>query len=408
MPSTFTWIDHAERDRERMMAVIDLFAEQDTRDELGIGGVRDSLAEQLFPGVSVVQTRARYLLFVPWMYRELERCGVSANDAERRGRRAETALIDALASAPENAGTIGIQARDTLRRLPSNVYWQALGRYGIRVFPSRQDLYHRSFDLFHTRSDRHRALGRDRADEVADAPPANWHPQLPAPPDDFPATADFRLRSQDADYLHERILTTAPGTLLAFLVDRGRVTERTIFPWQHPQVSELPDRLRDLLVHARCFSEVMHGAALLYNLTLAEEAHRAEADGYREWLQTWAEGIRERLGELAAWDRASFWERVSAGPTRITPQGRAFANRWLDIALAPAGAFGVADEASARDLIRARERELKGPLARLGNLGAQERWNGASGAAQLNYRWGTVQTIVSDILHGLAEGHGDA
>lgn len=408
MPSTFTWIDHAERDRERMMELIDRFAEQDTRDELGIGGVRDSLAEQLFPGVSVVQTRAQYLLFVPWMYRELERAGTPASDSTRRARRAEIALINALAAAPENTGTIGIQARDALKRLPSNVYWQALGRYGIRLFPGRQDLYHRSFDLFHTRTERHRTLGRERADETADAPPANWHPQLPSPPDDFPAPADFLLRPQDADYLRERIMATAPGTLLAFLVDHGRATERTAFPWEHPQVGELPDRLRDLLTHARCFSEVMHGAALLYNLILAEEATRAEAEEYRERLKTWAETILERSGDLGVWDRDNFWQRVSSGPTRITPQARAFANRWLDIALAPGGVAGVADAAPVRDLIRARERELKGPLARLGNLRAQERWNGASGASQLSYRWNTAQTLVTDILTGLAGEEADA
>ncbi len=288
------------------------------------------------------------------MYRELERRGTPAADAERRARQAEAALIGALAATPEHAGTIGIQARESLRRLPSNVYWQALGRYEIRRFPGRQDLYHRSFDLFHTRGAGHRSLGREHAGETADAPPANWHTQLPDPPADFPAAADFRLRPQDADYLRERVLATAGGTMLAFLVDHGRPAERTTFPWNHPQVGELPDRLHDLLEHARCFSEAMHGAALLYNLLLAEEAGRAEADGYREWLREWAEMIATRADALAAWDRTAFWERVTAGPARVTPQARVFANRWLAVALAPGGAAGVVDAPTARDLIRAR------------------------------------------------------
>ena len=73
MTSTFTWLDYSEREKRKMLDVIDLFGEQDTRDELGIGTVRDAFADLLFPGTSTIQTRARYFLFVPWMYLELER-----------------------------------------------------------------------------------------------------------------------------------------------------------------------------------------------------------------------------------------------------------------------------------------------------------------------------------------------
>ena len=37
MPSTFTWLDTSEYDRQRAMEVIDLFRRQNTQDELGIG-----------------------------------------------------------------------------------------------------------------------------------------------------------------------------------------------------------------------------------------------------------------------------------------------------------------------------------------------------------------------------------
>ena len=41
------------------------FQEKESRDELGLGSVRDSFADQLFPGTSTIQTRLRYTLFVP-------------------------------------------------------------------------------------------------------------------------------------------------------------------------------------------------------------------------------------------------------------------------------------------------------------------------------------------------------
>ena len=43
-----------------------------SRDELGLGAVRDSIADHLFPGTSTIQTRLRYMLFIPWLFRTLE------------------------------------------------------------------------------------------------------------------------------------------------------------------------------------------------------------------------------------------------------------------------------------------------------------------------------------------------
>jgi len=57
MPSTLTWLDHDATERERMNRVLALFQERTTVDELGLGGIRDSIADRLFPGTSTIQTR---------------------------------------------------------------------------------------------------------------------------------------------------------------------------------------------------------------------------------------------------------------------------------------------------------------------------------------------------------------
>src|SRR3712207_8105184 len=67
--SSFTWLDYSEHERRQMLDVIHLFDEKTTRDELGIGVVRDAFADMFFPGTSTIQTRARYFLFIPWIYR---------------------------------------------------------------------------------------------------------------------------------------------------------------------------------------------------------------------------------------------------------------------------------------------------------------------------------------------------
>ena len=79
MPSTFTWLDYSEQERRKMLDVIELFGERTTRDELGLGGVRDAFADLLFPGTSTIQTRAKYFLFVPWVYQLLEEKRVSSS-----------------------------------------------------------------------------------------------------------------------------------------------------------------------------------------------------------------------------------------------------------------------------------------------------------------------------------------
>lgn len=85
MASVFAWLDYDETERRRMQEAIELFREKDTVDELGIGSVRDAFSNLLFPGTSVLHTRARYLLFVPWIYRRLERAHVRSRDVHRGG-----------------------------------------------------------------------------------------------------------------------------------------------------------------------------------------------------------------------------------------------------------------------------------------------------------------------------------
>ena len=68
MPSTFSWVDFSDKDRENMMQIIHQLRQTDTLDELGIGSVRDSISNTLFPGTTTIQTRAKYMLFIPWIF----------------------------------------------------------------------------------------------------------------------------------------------------------------------------------------------------------------------------------------------------------------------------------------------------------------------------------------------------
>lgn len=408
MASTFTWLDHSDRERRRVLDAIDRFKETETRDELGLGSIRDAFADHFFPGTTVIQTRARYFFFVPWMYLDLERKKVPAAEMESKGRKAETRLIQVLKQSDDSEGTLGRRAGDTLKRLPSNVYWLGLSAWKMRLFDGSQDEYHRSIDRFH------RIRGDERRDDdnelVASGRRRNWHVDIPSAPDEFPDEVDFTLTEDEARYLVDRIQLAAPRSLLSFLARRGVPTE-VPFAWMHPQLGEMSADLQDALAHARLLAETMQGAAWLYNVLLAEERAKSTGDAepatrFRDALAAWAEEISKRRTAIASWDMRAFWSLVRRSG-RVGKATESFVESWLRAALWER-ADGGADDKAARDLIRRREQQLKGGRARLTNPRALELWGGESGTARLDYRYRAASRLLADIYAALGRGGDDA
>ena len=118
MPSTLAWLDHDQEARERSQRILALFQERGTQDQLGVGSIRDSFADRLFPGTSTIQTRLRYFLFLPWIYRALEEEGVPASRMAEVARRRELELVEPLMAGGE-AGVFGRAAGEGVKRLPS-------------------------------------------------------------------------------------------------------------------------------------------------------------------------------------------------------------------------------------------------------------------------------------------------
>jgi len=409
MTSYVAWLDYSEQERRKMLDVIDAFREQETRDELGLGGIRDAFGDLLFPGTSTIQTRARYFLFIPWIYTLLEEDGVSSAQVAQRARREEVALIEGLIAGGEeqNQGVIGYEVRKSLQRLPSSVYWQGLGAWGIRRYPGRLDQYHRSLDAFYrSKAD---ASRNDDGEPVDGRVRRNWDHALPPVPEGFPKKATLALTEREARYLAQRVDATHPDSLLAYLLDQRRAWEPCRFPWEHPALGGLNAELRGQLEHARLFSLALNGAALLYNRLLATKAAKDDlAASYRDGLASWAQEIEEADAALKAWSRDDFWRLVLRANPGVSSRTKRFVSEWLDMALAPGGARTLPDSQRAEALIKAREQALKGAQARLFNNDALRRWNEASGVGRITYRWWRVERIVLDILEGLSRGRNDA
>lgn len=399
MPSTFTWLDFSERERRRALDVIDQFRNEDTRDELGIGTVRDAVADLLFPGISTIQTRARYFLFIPWIYKDLERRRIGYPDIRQKARKVEVALIDTLADSGEELGVIGFLSRGRLQRLPSNVYWTGLRMWGILLFDRSQEEYHRWLNGYYARVDE--AVQPDDGEVLPSSLSGNWHPYLPEPPHDFPASAGFDLSDEEAEYLTDRIRQKVPSSLIAYFVQHGVKSEGVEFPWQHPAYSELPTRLREWLDQSQHFSEIMHGAVLVYNLLLAESRAETEelAAEYRERITEWWQDSAIARSSSVTANRDRFWDVVHAAEGHfISPPTRSFVNRWYQLVLNTTNATALIDGRSARDLVREREKSIKRTRARIGNEKMLVGWRGHSGDRRLNYRWQQAAEIIDDIV----------
>ena len=232
--SSLGWLDLDAAASERVGTMLRSLEEPTTIDVLGLGAVRDAFSAMLSPGTSTIETRLRYLIFLPWIFKRLEDQRVPAADFARRLRDAEAQLVDCLRHLGPGRGVIGFRAGRNLRRMPSELYWGSMYGWGIR-----------QLDL---------------------------------------SIAQYGQRS------------AMPG-----------VTLDVDYPWLVP-ARGLPDRLVEVLRHARCFSEVTLGPQLVYNLLLAREARdelgwdtKELEDRQRDRIKSWVELVKDRHVELCSW-----------------------------------------------------------------------------------------------------------
>lgn len=203
MPSSLSWLVHDSKARERTQQILSSFMAKESRDELGLGAIRDSFSDQLFPGTSTIQTRLRYMLFIPWIYRQLEENKkFNAENFATEADRKERELGDVLRIADDNAGAFGKTKQGLLKRLPSNVYWSGLRTWGIFHQPLSQEGYHRIVkEIYEQRvlriqKEKEASKQEDDKNVYLNSSLETWHKDLPEMPNDFPNSVVFPYRVQ--------------------------------------------------------------------------------------------------------------------------------------------------------------------------------------------------------------------
>lgn len=408
--SVISWLDASADEQRRVTEIVRLFSQRETQDTMGGRRIVVSISDALFPGTSVLHTRARYLLFVPWLCQR----AVKSNDPLRRLDRLERQLIESFKAdrtVPNDdrvRGLIGRAAGAEVKQLPSVAYWTAFSSWGILEWPgSPKNTLDRMSSL--PGLQRH-----DGADELADRAPRVWHPGVGTIPDGFPRDdidGGFRLKPDEALWLAERWRHTADGSMLVHLVSAGDPISSSA-PWEHsPSWTSTPDNTA-LLEHAEWFALAIAGAQALYSLLVAERYvkqgfNRVEVDldWHREVIDDWEDEVAAARTRIAAWDPDSFWATLSVRGTAIDPHTRAFFSVWFDVIRT--GGTSIADDSTLRDAVRNREVRLKSPAqSRLVNDALLASWGGGV-SSRTDFRWTSVSSLINDVLAGLADDGDD-
>ena len=401
--SSVGWLDLDDAASRRIGELIHALQEPGTLDPLGLGSIRDAFSDLLAPGVSTIQTRLRYFLFIPWICQQIEAEGLDSTRFLERLREDESILISCLRHLGANNGVQGYSAGEELKRMPSAAYWGGLRSWGIRRINWSLNEYSRQVPLL-----RHR---RDRDDDEMGAHGLEMWSSLPPLPANFLVDdIGFDVSREEASFLVGQIRQTQPGSLLAAACAAPGCSAQASWPWEVDN-SRLTEHLIEVLEHARNFSILTVGPQALYNLMIAERARDElqwqvdEAiERATEDLLGWVGTVESEHERYQNWvdDLSAFWAILVEEGTILRPKTKNFIEETLRAAVRDPRRF--ARDVTVREKIRRREEDIKGPSARLVSHAALAAWKGQQFGSQLSYRWPTCVSFLQDLADAQEAG----
>lgn len=378
------WIDFSSKDREKAMAVIDLMKENRAVDELGIGVVRDRLADILFPGTSTIQTRAKYFFIVPWCMIEAEKNFKNKVDYLKRLNNIETDVIKALIkNEPSNTtGIIGKDSIGTLKRKPSEIYWNGLRTYNIMPFNISRNQYISSIK---TNKNHDVEEGDDKDSYYLDNDEIRWN--ITKFRKNWKENLTLSLTKEESEFLKEKITRYYPNSLYSYIINNKDISLEDEDIYDLTFKNTLPEVVRSDLDLALNFGKVIHGAHIRYNIILRQK-NSVEIEDYEDYWNQWCNEMSQFNWDKFNIDRIYEFAQTTKG-TKEFIEGWFKAIRELDNIN-----LGQLDK-----MIEVREYRLKGQRAKLKNYGNVDlsKWVGLD---KLKYRWGNVKTLVKDIKEG--------
>ena len=399
------WIDFSPDHRARVATVLELLKPEGRVDELGIGVIRDALSDSMFPGISTIQTRAKYFLIVPRIFKEYQTRYTNKNSRPKLQdylRERENHIIRTLAEKykdDEEPGIYGITLVGTRRELvrkPSSIYWT-----GLRLFRIiRTDLSLTEYLAQHDRQQSIIELLAATEERKGDDGDAGYDDafgiSLPDGNQQWDRDLTIDLSDEEAGFLRDKIIDHHGDKLIGQVLKEKSRMARFIQIGTFMDMSALflekplPQRVKTILRLARGFDAIIHGAHIRYNCLLQEKyGTREQQNKFEERWQEWRQRI-VASGVFGTFDESLLFDLA----TTLKPETEGFVRNWV------VGLRQAKPEADLDRLVIAQERWNKGGKARLrpGGVEKADDWIGIDG---LSYRFPVAQTIVRDIRKGL-------
>lgn len=404
--STLGWTQISRRDVGKATDILQ-GGEKGVRDEIGFLGLHQGFANRFFPGTSVLQTRLRYALFVPWQIEDVAaRSPGSTEVAVDHLASAEQHLVRRLLQAEPNGGIIGSRSYNHQpAQPPSVVYWSALRAWRILqplrtgFLPGREAV----LQLI---------VAPGRADDAGDASELRFFYDLPPPPRDWhqhdrvAKRLTFALEKLEREYLLRRLTEVKRLTdrgnggelsLLARLA-AGRRTVGVGWPGEFDDESVLAlarDGDAEALVLARQASSLTRVGRAVYS-ALVEHVAKTEdrasiGSAYREDLEKVVAMERQNARACGV---AAIVQAIGTLDTRFHAVLVATLE-WLRNPKMPVG--DLLEPYRASEVWRNKGRARLAPGA--ASLRAAWAHDQSRFAEGLNFRWPRVKQLLND-LHG--------
>ena len=398
------WVDYSREERETIKELLKVLGESGSLDELGVGIVRDSISDLLYPGTSVLHTRAKYYILIPELFKKAMKSGLTTSsevrnlintDQDRIARALRRAIDEETGT--KAAGIIGGRSDRGVKMKPTRIYWNALRTTEILC---NSDM---SFDdacsavAGYNRKTQNIVIKYESEDDGGDADDvgAGNFALFTAPCkeriEDYLENPTLHLRKDEADYLRTQFLhvPVMKNTLMEYCL-------KTKTSYQGVALDDIPtEGMPEVLAHnlelATEFANFIYGAYIVYNLLFienggeyatAEEKSRLE-NKYRDWKKK-SPGLPHR-DEILKFVRNHEHYKAALRDFLIRFES-AVKNNTTD---------SCSDEE--KRSIKQREQACKSVKAKIGKDYPYQEIQ----SSPMNYRHGTGQTIISDILKGM-------
>lgn len=367
--------------------------DQGAVDELGIGSIRDALADEMFPGISTLHQHAKYFVLLPQVYQKVwEKArridNISSRQVQQMIIEEEITMTRHLSRNTPNA--TGITGANSLRSNnqfvkydPTYIYNSALRKYGILQLDQRTAIADaiRSYALrWQNRPEQMRTESEDVANDANES--ISYRPFCEFPRNlgyKFPEECHLDVNLAEREYIKEHMLSTIQvrESLLGYLLQHDEIgIEGNFFTLDKDEALQ---PFNDI-IHRSCeISKFIYLLFLRYNVILSK--HQDD-----KIVQEWKDSYRNFKDENP--DIMTCLSPLHAGANRLLNSSLHFVENCYHLLLKE-------DITKLDELIVGRENTIKSGRRKINNPDYE--YQSPIHYYYLSYRWETVRLMLQEL-----------